>query len=115
MQSGCAILSRMDTGRPRQCAEQTNEDHHRDMTKPEHTLNHAMGARLRAARQERSLSLSQLAEETGGEYSKSRISNYEQGLRRMSVEAALALAKALGNVTAAYLLCVDDDASATRQ
>jgi transcriptional regulator with XRE-family HTH domain len=77
-------------------------------------MNHAMGARLRAARQDRGLSLSGLAEETGGHYSKSRISNYEQGLRRMSVEAALALAEALGNVSAAHLLCVEEDATAAR-
>jgi transcriptional regulator with XRE-family HTH domain len=77
------------------------------MTTPEHTLNQAMGSRLRAARQARGFSLSRLAEQTGGHYSKSRISNYEQGLRRMSVEAALALAEALGNVSAAQLLCVE--------
>jgi transcriptional regulator with XRE-family HTH domain len=40
--------------------------------------------------------------------SKSRISNYEQGIRRLSVEAAKVLAEALGNVSPAYLLCVDD-------
>jgi transcriptional regulator with XRE-family HTH domain len=50
---------------------------------------------------------------TGGLYSKSRISNYEQGLRRPSIEAAKALAEALVIVSAAQLLGVDggeDDA-----
>jgi len=42
------------------------------------------------------LSLSQLAALTDGLYSKSRISNYEQGLRRPSIEAARTLAAALG-------------------
>ncbi|WP_367268205.1 helix-turn-helix domain-containing protein [uncultured Thiohalocapsa sp.] len=49
-----------------------------------------------------------LAERTDGAYSKSRISNYEQGLRRLSVEAAQAVGAALGNVMGAYLLCLHE-------
>ena len=44
-----------------------------------------------------------MAERTDGAYSKSRISNYEQGLRRLSVEAAQVVGAALGNVMGAYL------------
>jgi transcriptional regulator with XRE-family HTH domain len=62
---------------------------------------------LRAARHERGLSLSQLSMLTGGLYSKSRISNDEQGLRRPSIEAAKALAEALVIVSAAQLLGVE--------
>jgi transcriptional regulator with XRE-family HTH domain len=40
--------------------------------------------------------------------SKSRISNYEQGIRRMGLEEAQELALALGSVTPTYLLCLDD-------
>lgn len=82
------------------------------MNKADETLNRTMGERLRAARNERGLSLSALAELTGGRYSKPRISNYEQGIRRMSVEVALGLAEALGTVTAGYLLCLDDEQAA---
>jgi transcriptional regulator with XRE-family HTH domain len=40
---------------------------------------------------------------------KSRISNYEQGIRRLGLEEAKALAEALGTVSATYLLCLDDE------
>jgi transcriptional regulator with XRE-family HTH domain len=79
------------------------------MTKAEEALNRAIGKRLRAARDARGISLSQLGELTGGHYSKSRISNYEQGIRRISLEGARALAEALGNVTTAHLLCLDNE------
>jgi transcriptional regulator with XRE-family HTH domain len=80
------------------------------MTEAEQALNRAIGERLRAARQARGLSLSELGRLTGGQYGKSRISNYEQGLRRLGIEGALALAEALGNVSAAHLLCVEEGA-----
>jgi transcriptional regulator with XRE-family HTH domain len=77
------------------------------MTEQDAALNRAMGGRLRAARQARGLSLSELEALTGGQFRKGRISNYEQGLRRMTVETAQALAEVLGNVSAAHLLCVE--------
>jgi hypothetical protein len=40
-------------------------------------------------------------------FSKSRIFDYEQRLRRIGLEEVQALAKALGTVSAAYLLCLD--------
>lgn len=78
------------------------------MNEDELTLTREIGQRLRYARCSLGLSLSQLSERTDGVLSKSRISNYEQGTRRMSLEAARALTGALGNVTPAYLLCLDD-------
>jgi transcriptional regulator with XRE-family HTH domain len=75
------------------------------------TLNRMIGDRLRAIRNDRGLSLSQLSERTGGAFSKSRISNYEQGIRRLSIEGAQILADALGEVSAAHLLCLDEEAS----
>ena len=54
------------------------------------------------------LSLADLASRTRT-LSKSRISNYEQGIRRMGIEEALELSVALGTVSAIYLLCLDDD------
>ncbi len=78
----------------------------------EDALNRAIGRRLRAAREARALSLAALAELTGGRYSKSRISNYELGLRRLPIEGAQSLAEALGNVSAAHLLCLDQNCAA---
>ena len=77
------------------------------MTDAEHELTREIGRQLRAARHERGLNLSQLAALTDGLYSKSRISNYEQGLRRPSIEAAQVLAEALVIVSAAQLLGVE--------
>ncbi|WP_295541173.1 helix-turn-helix domain-containing protein [uncultured Thiohalocapsa sp.] len=79
------------------------------MNDSEQELTRRIGLRLRAARHARRLSLAELAELTDGVYSKSRISNYEQGIRRLSVEGAQSLARALGNVSAAYLLCLNED------
>jgi transcriptional regulator with XRE-family HTH domain len=70
-------------------------------------LTKKIGQRLRAARQAQGLSLSELSARTGS-LSKSRISNYEQGIRRMGLEEAQTLAQALGSVTPTYLLCLDD-------
>ena len=72
------------------------------------TLSREIGERLRGARKGAGLSLSQLAERTDSRLSKSRISNYEQGLRRMGVEEARELAAALGTVSPGYLLGLDD-------
>ncbi|HYN78024.1 MAG TPA: helix-turn-helix transcriptional regulator [Lamprocystis sp. (in: g-proteobacteria)] len=76
-------------------------------TEPAVDLTHRIGTRLRQARHDLGLSLSELAERTGC-YSKSRISNYEQGLRRMGLEESAILAKALGTVSPIWLLCLDD-------
>ncbi len=72
------------------------------------TLNKKIGQRLRAARNAQGLSLSELAARTKT-LSKSRISNYEQGIRRMGLEEAAELAEALDGLTATYLLCLDDN------
>jgi transcriptional regulator with XRE-family HTH domain len=79
------------------------------MKDADRALTKAIGERLRAARHARGLSLSALAALTDGLYSKSRISNYEQGLRRLNSEGAEVLAAALGNVTAAQLLGLDEE------
>lgn len=73
-------------------------------------LNEEIGQRLRAARHGQKLSLAQLSARTNG-LSKSRISNYEQGLRRMGIEEAIELSQALGGVTPAYLLCIEGDSA----
>jgi transcriptional regulator with XRE-family HTH domain len=70
-------------------------------------LTKRIGKRLRNARSAQQLSLAGLAQRTSS-LSKSRISNYEQGIRRMGLEEAQELALALGTVSASYLLCLDD-------
>ncbi len=70
-------------------------------------LTERIGQRLRETRQARGLSLSGLAGRTVS-LSKSRISNYEQGIRRMGIEEALELSDALGGVTPSFLLCLED-------
>ncbi len=79
----------------------------------ENALTREIGERLRYARHSKELSLGQLSELTGGALSKSRISNYELGIRRMSIEAARLLAEALGTCTPAFLLCIDDPMNLT--
>jgi len=70
-------------------------------------LTKRIGQRLRSARHEQKLSLADLSARTNS-LSKSRISNYEQGIRRMGLEEAHELSVALGTVTPTYLLCLDD-------
>ena len=71
------------------------------------TLNKKIGHRLRSARTGQKLSLAELAARTKT-LSKSRISNYEQGIRRMGIEEAQELAEALEGMTPSYLLCLDE-------
>lgn len=84
---------------------------------PHHEQSRTMqiGERLREARQRQRLSLRELSLKTGCALSKSRISNYEQGIRRMGLEEAQALSEALGDVSTAYLLCMDDASPWTQQ
>ena len=71
-------------------------------------LTKKIGWRLREVRTGQGLSLAERSVRTGDVLSKSRISNYEQGLRRPGIEEAQTLAAALGTVSATYLLCFDD-------
>lgn len=71
-------------------------------------LTKRIGSRLRAERQRRGWSLSDLSARTTGQLSKSRISNYEQGIRRMGLEAAHQIAAALETVSPAWLLLLDE-------
>ena len=76
---------------------------------PEFTsLTRRIGSRLRAERQRRGWSMSELSARTADQLSKSRISNYEQGIRRMGLEAAHQIAAALETVSPAWLLLLDE-------
>jgi transcriptional regulator with XRE-family HTH domain len=70
-----------------------------------------IGRRIKAARKGKNWSQQDLSAHCQG-MSKSRISNYEQGTRRPGVEEAKELASALG-VSAAFLLCLEDDGAVT--
>jgi transcriptional regulator with XRE-family HTH domain/predicted RNA-binding Zn-ribbon protein involved in translation (DUF1610 family) len=70
-------------------------------------LNNRIGERLRAVRMARGLTNERLSARTNGAVSKHQISNIERGRTRPSIEVACALAKALGHVSAAHLLCLD--------
>jgi transcriptional regulator with XRE-family HTH domain len=72
-------------------------------------LTSKIGLRVRKARHAQKLSLVVHSDRTGGALSKSRISNYELGFRRLGLEEARVLAQALGRVSAAHLLCLDDE------
>lgn len=74
------------------------------------------GRRLKAARQDKKLTLEELSKKLGGFLKPSRLSNYEQGTRMMGVPESLALSSVLG-VEASYLLCADagDDGEMTPQ
>ncbi len=80
-------------------------------------LTQQIGERLRTERKRRNWSLSDLSARTDGRLSKSRISNYEQGIRRMGLEAAYQLAAAFETVSPAWLLLLDtsDPLSAEEQ
>ncbi len=71
------------------------------------TLNFEIAERLCDARTSAKLTQAQLAERTACQVSASMISAYEGSQRRLGIEEARLLAKALGTVTPAYLLCVE--------
>jgi transcriptional regulator with XRE-family HTH domain len=64
------------------------------------------GRRLKKAREAKNWTLKQLSTQLRGILSESRLSNYEQGIRMIGVEEALAVYRVLG-VQPSYLLCVD--------
>ena len=63
--------------------------------------------RLQKARMNAGYSLTGLSKAVDGRLIPSRISNYEQGIRSMSVEVGLLLSETLG-ISATYLLGLDD-------
>ena len=75
-----------------------------------------IGQRLASTRIRHGWSIEELALHTNGIISKSRISNFEAGLRRPDIEIAEILATAFGDVSAAWLLTLENspDSSAQR-
>ncbi|EGV16451.1 helix-turn-helix domain-containing protein [Thiocapsa marina] len=75
-----------------------------------------IGQRLTSTRIRNGWSIEELALHTNGTISKSRISNFEAGLRRPDIEIAEILATTFGDVSAAWLLKLEKspDSSAQR-
>ncbi|MBK1723861.1 hypothetical protein CKO23_16690 [Thiocystis violacea] len=71
-------------------------------------LTKRIGERLRETRKLLGWSLSDLSARTGGVLKKSRLSNYEQGLRRPGIEEVFLLAKVFGMVSPTWVLCLDE-------
>jgi len=67
-----------------------------------------IGRRVAKLREDRGWSLEDLARATKDLLTKSRLSNYEQGTRRLDIEGAKILAGVFGR-SAAHILCLDDD------
>jgi transcriptional regulator with XRE-family HTH domain len=68
----------------------------------------AIAERLRALRKAKKWSLRTLEIATGGRLSKSRLSNYEQGLKLLGPDVAEILAATYG-VPSSYILCLEGD------
>ena len=68
------------------------------------------GIRLQKARNDAGYSLTKMSAAMNGELAPSRISNYEQGTRMMTVPTAIAVSDLLG-VSPAYLLVIDESLS----
>lgn len=73
-----------------------------------------IGARLKQAREQKEITLQELADLTGGKLSASRLGNYEQGTRLLKPHTAILVAPLLQK-TAAWLLCVDEESTLTQE
>ncbi|WP_374235786.1 MULTISPECIES: helix-turn-helix domain-containing protein [unclassified Thiocapsa] len=74
-----------------------------------------MGHRLASTRIRHGWSIEEIALYTNGAISKSRISNFEAGLRRPDIEIAEILATAFGDVSAAWLLTLENGPNSTTE
>jgi transcriptional regulator with XRE-family HTH domain len=79
-----------------------------DNDRDAHVLTERIGQRLEVERMRRDWSLIELSEQTGRTLGKSRLCNYEQGIRRPSIAIAVQLAEVFGNVSPTWLLCLND-------
>jgi transcriptional regulator with XRE-family HTH domain len=70
------------------------------------------GMRIKALRQARRLTLQDVSDGTKGVVSPSQLSNFEQGIRMVSVDAAKALAQVLGTLPEYLLTLIDQEPDA---
>ena len=76
------------------------------------TIKKRIGARIKSARAEAGLTMQELADKSGT-IKKSRLSNWEQGLRTPGPEEINKLSELLG-VSAAFLMCLTDKKDSTK-
>ncbi len=74
-----------------------------------------IGQRLTATRIRHGWSIQELSEHTNGAISRSRLSNFEAGLRRPDIELVEILADAFGDVSAAWLLTLENRPDSTAE
>ena len=74
-----------------------------------------IGQRLTSTRIRHGWSIEELAQHTQGAISKSRISNFEGGLRRPDIETVEILADTFGDVSAAWLLTLENRPDSTTE
>lgn len=67
-----------------------------------------IGQRIAETRKRHGWSIQDLSEHTNGAISRSRLSNFEAGLRRPDIEVVEILADAFGDVSAAWLLTLEN-------
>jgi transcriptional regulator with XRE-family HTH domain len=75
----------------------------------EQTRSLQIGSRIREARTRHAWTLDELSRFTDRAITPSRLANYENGIRRPDIEEAEALANAFGDVSAAWLLTLDEE------
>ncbi len=74
-----------------------------------------IGQRLTATRTRHGWSIQELSEHTKGVLSRSRLSNFEAGLRRPDIEVVEILADTFGDVSAAWLLTLENGPDSTTE
>ncbi len=67
-----------------------------------------IGQRIAATRLRHGWSIQDLSEHTNGAVSRSRLANFEAGLRRPDIEVVEILADVFGDVSAAWLLTLEN-------
>lgn len=75
----------------------------------EQTRNLVIGSRIREARTQHAWTLEELSRFTDSAITPSRLANYENGIRRPGIEEAETLADAFSDVSAAWLLTLDEE------
>jgi transcriptional regulator with XRE-family HTH domain len=67
-----------------------------------------IGERIRSTRERHHLTCEDVAERAGGRFTAARLANFEDGIRRPGIEDVEAIADVLGDVSASWLLALDE-------
>ncbi len=74
-----------------------------------------IGQRLAATRKRHGWTIQELSDHTNGAISRSRLANFEAGLRRPDIEVVEILADTFGDVSAAWLLTLENGPDSTAE